>query len=235
VLSALDEARYEQRLAHLAILRGLYAHAESRCVGALRSLDPWNPVAATMLEATASLARCFDGDEKGAAEWLNLARSRLRDERAWLGDPEGARVRALVHRAEGNYLLASGRAPLAAAAYEEGLSLCDAQEDMWERSIALFNMAEALSHAGDLVRAEALLDMALQVKTEIGDRWGRAYVHGLRAAILAKRREPALAARELRLSVELARALDDPRLWSMLEETRRNAVTAGDRALYVAF
>jgi tetratricopeptide (TPR) repeat protein len=221
-LSALDEARYEQRLAQLAILRGLYAQAESRCVGALRALDPWNPIAAAMLEATASLARCFHGDAKGAAEWLDLSRARVSDQTAWSGHPDGARVCALVHRAEGNHLMAAGLAPLAALAYERGLRLCDAKEDAWEHSIALFNTAEALSRTGDLARAEALLDAALRVKTDIDDRWGRAYVHGVRATILVERREPALAARELSVSLELAGTLDDPRLLSMLEATQRH-------------
>ncbi|MEP7121632.1 MAG: LysR family transcriptional regulator [Byssovorax sp.] len=220
-LSPLDNTLYAQRMAQMAIVRGQYAEAEDGCVGALRGLGASEPILRAMLAATASLACGFQGNDARAEEWLEDARAHASAWEARAADLDGvwARGRMLVFRAEGNHFLARGRARAAAAAYERGYRVCAATGDAWERSIALFNMAEAWGRAGDLERAEALLDEAAREKSDIGDRWGSAYVHGVRAGILMLRQDRSSAARDLDLGRKLASTLDDPRLRSLLDVT----------------
>jgi tetratricopeptide (TPR) repeat protein len=218
-LTPLDKARYALRLARMDIRCGRYTDAEATCTEAVRGLVDSDPVAAAALQATISMARCFRGDIRGAEDALEVAKTGIVDDALVGSHADGPRARALVFRAEGNWLLEAGRAREAVVAYERGWKVCVATADAWERSIALFNMAEAASAMGDHDRAKLLFDAAEQEKTEIGDRWGNAYVHGARGAMLVFLQDPEGAVREASAGIQLASDLDDPKLLSMLNTT----------------
>jgi DNA-binding transcriptional LysR family regulator len=227
-LTKLDDARCTLKLAQLAIRRGRYAEAEALGREGLLRLEGTEPVAGATLQAIVCMARCFRGDAAGAEKWLSHARGGVSDDAVVKTHPDGARARAFVFRAEGNWLIETGRAREAVVAYERGWTLCDGIGDAWERSIALFNMAEAWSGAGEYERARALLDAAERDKKEIGDRWGQAYVRGARAALLVLLEDAPAAVVEATAGLQLAAELEDPKLLSMLDATLGVALFACD-------
>jgi DNA-binding transcriptional LysR family regulator/tetratricopeptide (TPR) repeat protein len=218
-LSPLDEARYAERMARVALRAGQYGEAERQCVEVLRRPGSAAGVPAALLEVTVSMARCFHGDPSGAEEWLDLAATHLGAEEHWSTQPGGPATRALWYRAHGNLLLETARPHEAVAAFERGRALCAATGDGWEHSIALFNLGDAWSAAGELDRAQKLLESAREQKTAIGDRWGNAYVSEALGALLLRRQRPDDAARELTRGLAAALELDDPKLSSTLHAT----------------
>jgi DNA-binding transcriptional LysR family regulator/tetratricopeptide (TPR) repeat protein len=208
--SALDDGRYALAIANVLMRRGRYPEAEKACERALGSADA---TLAAALEATVSLSRCYRGDFSQAKESLERARGHAVAAAA-RSDGDGAW--ALVERAEGNLLLETDRVREAILAYEKCIAACEAGSDEWERSIALFNLGEACAVANDVERATRFLDQAYTKKQELGDRWGRAHVHHVRARIAIGREDFAKALEELRAGLQLATELADPKLSAAL-------------------
>jgi DNA-binding transcriptional LysR family regulator/tetratricopeptide (TPR) repeat protein len=210
--SASDDARYALATARVLTRRGRYRDAETVCESALERADA--PISAA-LEATVSMARCFRGDFVHAKESLERARGHAVAATA-RGHREGQRALALVLRAEGNLLLETDRVREAIAAYEKCVTTSESCGDLWELSIALFNLGEAYASAGDVERAMQLLDAAYRRKQEIGDQWGQAHVHLVRARISAERDDHTAALSELGKGLQLATKLMDPKLTAAL-------------------
>jgi tetratricopeptide (TPR) repeat protein len=116
-------------------------------------------------------------------------------------------------------LLETDRIREAIAAYEKCVTISESCGDAWEHSIALFNLGDAYANAGDVERATRLLDDAYRKKQEIGDRWGQAHVHLVRARISLRRDDHAAALDDLGTGLQLATELADPRLTAALNNS----------------
>jgi DNA-binding transcriptional LysR family regulator len=209
--SSLDDARLALRAARLDIRAGAFRQAEARCKDAATDLNGRAPWLAASLDGTAALAACFRGHHARARELVDSARGHATAE--WARDRRPARrTRALVRRAEGNLLLAVGRPREAIVAYRDGATVSDAREDAWEHSIALFNLAEAYAATGERAQAREALDTAAREKEVVGDRWGLAHVHCLRANLALGERRAEEAIDEATRGLQLATDLGDPRL-----------------------
>jgi tetratricopeptide (TPR) repeat protein len=124
-----------------------------------------------------------------------------------------------VQRAEGNMLLETDRVQEAIVAYERCVATCETGCDEWEHSIALFNVGEAYAIAGDVEHATRLLDEACKKKQRLGDRWGCAHVHHVRAQIAIGREDFVTALEELSVGLQLATELADPKLTAAVNNT----------------
>ncbi len=203
-----DSALHALAIANILSRFGRYGEAEATCQRAMGNSDS---AIAAALEATVCLTRCYRGDSVGAAE--SLGRARAHAVAAWAQRlDEGSRAWARVLRAEGNVLLETDRAREAIAVFEKCAAACESIGDEWERSIALFNLGDACAVAGDTDRATLLLDEADQRKQAIGDRWGQAHVHLVRARIALEREDSASSLRSLDAGLALALPLADPKL-----------------------
>jgi DNA-binding transcriptional LysR family regulator/tetratricopeptide (TPR) repeat protein len=214
-----DAARHALAIANVLTRRGRYGEAESTCE---RAVEGATPAIAAALEATKSLVRCFRGEFPSAKESLERARGHAvaatsRDGNG--SDLDGARAWALIQRAEGNLLLETNRVREAIAAYEKCVATCETARDDWEQSIALFNLGDAYAIAGDVERATSLLDEAYRKKDEIGDRWGQAHVHLVRARIALAREDSNAALAEVTAGLQLATELADPKLTAALSNS----------------
>jgi DNA-binding transcriptional LysR family regulator len=213
-----DAARYALAIANVLTRKGRYGEAETTCQ---RALEGAVPAVAAALEATVSLIRCFRGDFASAKESLERARGHAvaATARSANGGLDVARAWALVERAEGNLLLETDRVREAIAAYEKCVATCENGGDAWELSIALFNLGDAYAIAGEVERATALLDEAYRKKDEIGDRWGQAHVHLVRARVALGRDDFAVALGEVGTGLQLATELADPKLSAALNNS----------------
>jgi len=210
--STTDDARYALATARVLTQQGRYPDAEEAC---LRGLAQADAAISAALEATVSLTRCYRGDFDRARESLERARGHAVAATV-RSDHDGAWALALVLRAEGNLLLETDRVHQAIAAYEKCLMTCESSGDLWEQSIALFNLGDAHAVAGDVERATQLLDDACRRKREIDDRWGQAHVHLVRARISLGREDRDSALVELSAGLQLATELADPKLTAAL-------------------
>jgi DNA-binding transcriptional LysR family regulator len=226
--STVDGARHMLCISRLLVSEGKYEEVERRCEETLLRLGGADPHLAALLGATAALACSFRGDEVRARAALDRAR-KVAIEEVGHGGRAFHRMRALVQRAEGNLLVVCGRPHDALQAYREGADAAAAGDDTWEHSIALFNLAEAYVMLGDGGRAKELLDAATREKETIGDRWGLAHVHQLRARVELSDQRPERAIEEIRLALQLAVGLTDPRLISTCNATLGEAhLASGD-------
>ncbi|UQA60753.1 serine/threonine-protein kinase [Polyangium aurulentum] len=218
-LSSAEEASASMRLARLAQVLGRYEDALAECVKGVALTEHADPIMAATFEAHASLTCLWAGHASEARRWLAAGRARLGQEGAEPG-AEGLRVEALLHRAEGNLELSRGEPLPAIEAYQKGLLLCERVDDPWERSIALFNIAEAYADAGQHDRALAFLDATFAAKLQLGDRWGLAHAHHTRAAVLRDRGDVERALEAAEAGLELATQIDHPKLVTMLRRMR---------------
>jgi DNA-binding transcriptional LysR family regulator/tetratricopeptide (TPR) repeat protein len=208
-LRADERVEWSLRLARAAILRGRWSELAARQSPRGRG---WSVEARAELAALVALADCLRGRLDGAERSLQTARALL--ERA---DSQPARRAWIaVHRASGNLHAAAGRPEDAVVEYEAAESLSVAAGDRWERSIALYNLGEAHLLRGDLPRAAALLERAAGEKLELGDRWGRAWVHHGRSFIQLRSRRPEQAVREAAAGLTLAVDVGDGKPAAML-------------------
>jgi tetratricopeptide (TPR) repeat protein len=217
--SATDDARHGLAVANVLARRGRYGEAQAACERVLPRADA---AIAAALEATVSLTACYQGEFARAKESLERARGHAVAAYARSVD-DSARAWALVHRAEGNLLLETGRVREAVDAYEKSAMESETARDEWEQSIALFNLGDAHAVAGDVERATRLLDEAYRKKCAIGDRWGQAHVRHVRAAIALGRGDLAVALAELSAGLQLATALADPKLSAALNNSLGHA------------
>jgi tetratricopeptide (TPR) repeat protein len=227
--SVVDGARHVGRIARLLVSEGKYEEAERRCSEALVGLAGTDALVAALLEATAALACCFRGDEARAREGLDRARAFASVELPHAGRA-AHRMRALVQRTEGNLLVALGRHNDAIAAYGKGAEAAAASGDTWEHSIALFNLAEAHAMLGHLDGVSEFLDAATREKTQIGDRWGLAHVHQVRARVELGNQHADRAIEEVTRALQLSAGLGDPKLVSACNATLGEVLLArGER------
>jgi len=212
-----DHVRRLRKLATVAQKLGQYPDALALCREALALVDDPDDLGAAAVEALAALTCCYAGDTADGMQWAEhaatrLARSKVQGASRWL-------VEAALHRARGNLLLAMGRAHEAAAEYQRGLAPCDALDDRWERSIALFNMGEAFAEAGDLASALRYLEMACTEKSQIGDRWGLGYTWLVLARVYGDNGDRARALECARTGGAFTLDVADPKLAGMLQAT----------------
>ncbi len=200
---------------NLAHKLGRYEDAIERCDGLLGQLDAEeieDPATEATMHAWAAIVA-------SAAGWLPVARERVdaaaRSATLVAEGAEQARVMTLVLRARGNLYMAEGRTESALEAMVEGLRHAEEHEDAWERSIARFNLGEALVAVGRSGAALSHLQRAAEEKLVIGDRWGLAYLHRTRALVHLERGELLRAEDELRIGAALSEAIGDPKLIAM--------------------
>jgi tetratricopeptide (TPR) repeat protein len=212
-----DRIRRLRKLATVAQKSGRYAEALTLCRRALElAIDPGD-LAAASVEALAALTCCYAGLHAEGMQWADRAAARL--ERTLERGAERHVVEAALCRARGNLLLGLGRAREAAEVYRRGLGPCEALDDRWERSIALFNIGEALGAAGDHEGALRQLEIARAEKSAIGDRWGLGYTWLVLARIHAATGDHARALECARAGAAFTAEVADPKLSSMMHET----------------
>ncbi|MEL7061102.1 MAG: tetratricopeptide repeat protein, partial [Acidobacteriota bacterium] len=207
-----DEATYLLKLGQLALKLGRYDEVLDRVAAGLALIENLEPALAAELESLAGLTCCSAGRFDDARDWVDRGVARL-------AHPELAnhpRLRASLLRTRGNLLMETGRPGDAVTVYRDSLEAWQRADNAWERSIALFNIAEALAGTGDYDAAEATLAEAERAKAAIGDRWGLAYVHLVRGRILLDRADPDAARLEVDRGSALADELGDPKLGALL-------------------
>ena len=208
-----DECNYLLRLANLAHKLGRYDDAIQHCDQGLELLNDQSPLTAARLMAAAGLACTSAGRFDDAADWIGRALDRLEEVEHRTG--ERTRVEASLYRTQGNMHVGRGRPVKAIAAYEKSLELVDPRVDAWEHSIALFNVGEACTLAGDYERAMRFLGEAFAAKSRINDRWGLSYTHAMRSRIHFDFGELEAASVEATAGLELGQAIHDPKLCSI--------------------
>jgi DNA-binding transcriptional LysR family regulator len=207
-LAKSEQAEWGARQLRVAILRRRWAD-----VTALeRTRRTWTREARAEVDALSALGECMRGRPQRGEKRLACALALLAEcepttaRRAWIA----------AHRAEGNLRLVTGDPDAAIRAYEAAEALCASIDDRWERSIALYNLGEAHLLHGNLEHAGMLLDRAADAKLELGDRWGRVWVHHGRAFLHLKRQQPLEAVREASFGLTLAVDIADPKPLAML-------------------
>jgi tetratricopeptide (TPR) repeat protein/tRNA A-37 threonylcarbamoyl transferase component Bud32 len=208
-----SEAEHMLRLANVAHKLGSYDEALAHCHNGLALLGDGLPMLAARLAASAGLACTSAGRFDDAADWIGRALDQL--EEVGFEDPKRPFVEAMIRRTQGNMLVGRGRPSEAIGTYAKSLALLDQETEPWEHSIALYNSGEACTRAGDYDRAMDHLDEASAAKSQIGDRWGLAYVHAMRAQIHLDRDDVEAAAKDAATGLDLSRAISDPKLCAM--------------------
>lgn len=230
--SASLRAAYLLRLARIALMGGRYATVRRHC-GRVLSLGS-SPSQAAVADSMLAIMHFYEGDTASGEASLRRARSRLRQLRN-----DSALQSALVAllRAEGSILVARGEPLKALRAYEQGATVCERLGYLWERSIALGNIADAYLHARRPGRALRYFDLASKAKRVIGDRWGMCYVHHGRAFVHLTRGEIDRSAREAADGLKMALGVSDLRLIAMLNVLlgRANLAKSDIRAARRAF
>ncbi|MCY1014957.1 AAA family ATPase [Pyxidicoccus sp. MSG2] len=173
------------------------------------------PTLAAGLEADAALALCGLGRFEQARTRLRLARERLR-----LAPPESgparAAVEAALHRAMGNVLMGKGQPEQATAEYLAVLRWSEVSGDTWEHSTALLHLGDAHARAGDRERATHFFQLALELESRTGDRWGMAHTHHGLALLHTQADAPELAKEDAVRGLQLASMVGDLKLKSRL-------------------
>jgi DNA-binding transcriptional LysR family regulator len=203
-----EDAEWCLRRMRVAILRRRWSELTAQ----VRSKRDWTPEARAELYALAALGECMRGRVQHSEQRLAAALALLaecepeRCRRAWIA----------ARRAEGNLRLVTGDPTAAIKAYDAAEALCTLIDDRWERSIALYNLGEAHLLHGNLDHAAALLERAAHAKLELGDRWGRVWVHHARAFLQLRRGKPIEAMHEASLGLTLAVDIADGKPLAML-------------------
>jgi tetratricopeptide (TPR) repeat protein len=212
-----DQIRRLRKLATVAQKSGRYGDALALCRRALDLATDPGDLAAASVEALAALTCCYAGDLADGMRWADRAAARL--ERSLERGAERHVVDAALCRARGNLLLALGQPREAAEVYRRGLAACEALDDRWERSIALFNLGEALAEAGDLEGAMRYLETARAEKSSLGDRWGLGYTWLILARVHAALGDLPRALECARAGATFSAEVGDPKLSSLMHET----------------
>lgn len=209
-LPPVEEARLRLRRARLAMSLARYAECESECDAALDALGTES--ATLRAEVLACLSLChtnagrFEEAHHVGRRGVTLIAMAFDVERN-----ERERVLALLLRSIGNMLLGRGRTREAIDAFANGLALCETGADLWERSVARYNLGEACVTAGDLDAGVTHLERAREEKLELGDDWGLAYVHHALASVALERGDLTVAHAHAEEGSELARRSGDPK------------------------
>jgi tetratricopeptide (TPR) repeat protein len=176
------------------------------------------PTQAAALDALAALSLCSLGRFEPARARLRLARERLRLAPAESG-PARASVEAALHRAMGNVLMGLGQPEEATVEYAAVLRWSERAGDTGVHSMALFNLGDAHARAGDREHAAHFFQLALDLESRTGDRWGMAYTHHGLALLHTQAGAPELAKADAVRGLQLAAMLGDRRLQSLLRCT----------------
>ena len=212
--SAVEEMNYRARMAAVAQKTGHYEemlqHAETGLTLARSSL----PALTIELHAWAAIARTMQGRAAEAQDSIDRALFLVS---SVLRDPTSSRARGLVYRAVGNLRAAEGRLREAVDAAETALRASEETRDPWQISIALYNVGEAHALLGQHASAMRFLDAAQREKTQLGDRWGLAYVHRSKLRIYLDRGQVREALSAVEEALGIARELEDPKLLAMIE------------------
>lgn len=198
-------AREKLRLSRVMRAMGKFEEAVRLADEGIAALGEGAPALSAELSIWAGLACCSAGRIDRAEASLSQARERAAG--AGPSAPGLLLLDALLARLEGNCLLERGAPERAIEAFLRGLGAAERAGDEWERSIALFNLADAHLHAGDAGRADYYLDTAEEAKSSLGDRWGLAYVHQVRSRMQYERGHwraaIASAGKSLRIAAEI--------------------------------
>jgi tetratricopeptide (TPR) repeat protein len=222
-----DHVRRLRKTATVEQKVGRYDEALGLCREALALVDDPADLGAAAVEAFAALTCCYAGEPSEGLAWAELAAARL--VRSEASGAERWVVEAALHRARGNLLLSLGRANDAATEYQRGLAPCDALDDRWERSIALYNIGEAFVVAGDLGSALRYLEQARKEKSRIGDRWGLGYTWLALARLYREHGDHARASECAHTAGTFMHAGGDPALVARLEAERQYAPPTQNR------
>jgi DNA-binding transcriptional LysR family regulator len=207
-LSPDEDAEWCLRRTRVAILRRRWREVTAF----VRSKRDWTPAARAELYALAALGECMRGRTQHSEHRLAASLALLAE-----CEPEhGRRAWIAARRAEGNLRLATGDPAAAIKAYDAAEALCALIDDPWERSIALYNLGEAHLLHGNLDHAASLLERAAHAKLELGDRWGRVWVHHARAFLQLRRGKPVDALHEASVGLTLAVDIADAKPLAML-------------------
>jgi tetratricopeptide (TPR) repeat protein/tRNA A-37 threonylcarbamoyl transferase component Bud32 len=242
--SETTEAEHTLRLANVSHKLGCYDEVLGHVHNGLAALFDHGsggegiPMLAARLAASAGLACTSAGRFDDAADWIGQALDHLAE--AGSDDPSRPFVEAMVRRTQGNMLVGRGRPREAIDVYAQSLALLDDQQDPWEHSIGLYNLGEACTGAGQYERAKVHLDEAFAAKSTIGDRWGMAYVHAMRAQIQLDWDDVDGALSEATAGLKLSLAIADPKLCAITgtltacAHLRRDALERAEQMLEIA-
>ena len=207
------EATYLLKVGELAHKMGDYDRALAYCRQGVSLAEENDFLTTARLEGLAAMVCCSAGKTREAASWVEQGFLRLAEV---AGGAERDKVEASLHRAHGNLLFDTGQAKEAVEAYRKSLSLWQETTDAWEESIAYFNLGEALAAVGRFDEALENLGEAFQAKSQLGDRWGLAYVYLVEARIRLDRGRTEEALAQARRGLDLATEVGDPKLGALL-------------------
>jgi tetratricopeptide (TPR) repeat protein len=110
-------------------------------------------------------------------------------------------------------MMGLGRWSAAARDYQRCVELIDPELFAWEASVATFNAGEALALAGEHEEGIRWLERADRDKGAIGDLWGLAYVHAVRADLALELGHPGTMG-FAQNSLSFATSVRDPKIRS---------------------
>lgn len=216
---AIVEVGFGIRMAQLHVCIGRYEEALAHCRKALTMAR--DPEHVGLLRGWAGIAHATAGRPAAARTEIVVG---FRD----LGKRCGL-ARVVLERAEGNACADEGQWRRAIDAYSRSFEACTDLDVSWQRSIAQFELGDAYSALGTHGQARNHLFAAAEVKAELGDRWGLAYVHRSLVRIHLDRGEVEEAAIQCEAGRELAKTVGDPKLEAALQlEHGRLALRRGD-------
>ncbi|NPC87081.1 tetratricopeptide repeat protein, partial [Pyxidicoccus fallax] len=215
---AVDRARRLHKLVSGVFALGHHEEVLSLADEGARERLEEVPTLAAGLDAFAALSLCALGRFEQARERLGIARERLR-----LAPAEGGPVRASVetalHRAMGNVLMGLGHPEQATSEYAAVLRWSERAGDTGEHATALLSLGDAHARAGDRERAAHFFQLALDLESRTGDRWGMAYTHHGLALLHIQADAPELAKEDAVRGLQLAARMGDRKLQSLLRCT----------------
>lgn len=224
-----DEAErlvfWAERTAWVLVRMGNYDEALSRCTRGLQHLERHCPFRVS-LRAAGALANCFAGRLQASGKWVHKGAAAL------AYDPEDSdewqRAEVLLRRASGNLAMAKGELEEAVACFRQAVETSP-PEFAWDRSVALFNLGDALVKSGAGEEGLRYLSEAEHEKRRIGDRWGLAYVERSRARTLRELNQVEGALESAARGLEVVQEVGDPKLEASLQaEFGLASLEAGD-------